>query len=169
VHHICTTFAELFPPIAAGEPLFSRVRVAAPLGSAVLGRPRHGGRLVASGPRLRTQTEPDGRPPEGLRFRHQAWEVDATRVNLGGASGACRRRHAPASDDCFSRWSKPSNQTSSTLSQVVNDVGFTTGPLARCLSEPIQPAVVGRASTRLRCLGDRVRLIHYPHAPDPGA
>ena len=29
VHHICTTFAELFPPIAAGEPLFSRVRVAA--------------------------------------------------------------------------------------------------------------------------------------------
>jgi hypothetical protein len=29
VHHICTTFAELFPPITAGEPLFSRVRVAA--------------------------------------------------------------------------------------------------------------------------------------------
>ena len=29
VHHICTTFAELFPPIAAGEPLSSRVRVAA--------------------------------------------------------------------------------------------------------------------------------------------
>jgi hypothetical protein len=31
VHHICTTFAELFPPITAGEPLFSRVRVT-PLG-----------------------------------------------------------------------------------------------------------------------------------------
>ena len=29
-HHICTTFAELFTPIAAGEPLFSRVRVAVP-------------------------------------------------------------------------------------------------------------------------------------------
>jgi hypothetical protein len=25
---LCTTFAELFPPITAGEPLFSRVRVA---------------------------------------------------------------------------------------------------------------------------------------------
>ena len=29
-HHICTTFAKLFSPIAPGEPLFSRVRVAAP-------------------------------------------------------------------------------------------------------------------------------------------
>jgi hypothetical protein len=38
VHHICTTFAELFPPNAAGEPLFSGVRVAAPLGSAVVGQ-----------------------------------------------------------------------------------------------------------------------------------
>ena len=71
MHHICTTFAELFTPIAAGEPLFSRVRVAAPSGSAVLSKPRHGGRLVAEGPRLRTQTEPDT-SLEGLRFRHQA-------------------------------------------------------------------------------------------------
>jgi hypothetical protein len=58
VHHICTTFAELFPPIAAGEPLFSRVRVAAPLGSAVVGqasprRPvgRRRGRSLELGPR----------------------------------------------------------------------------------------------------------------------
>ncbi len=44
VHHICTTFAELFPPIAAGEPLSSRVRVTAPswlacVGQASPGRP----------------------------------------------------------------------------------------------------------------------------------
>jgi hypothetical protein len=33
----------------AGEPLFSRVKVAAPLGSAVLGKPRDEGRLLADG------------------------------------------------------------------------------------------------------------------------
>ena len=42
MHHICTTFAELFSPITAGEPLFSRVRVAAPswLGSVGQASPR---------------------------------------------------------------------------------------------------------------------------------
>ena len=48
-HHICTTFAKLFSSTVAGEPLFSRVKVAAPLGSAVLGKPRDEGRLLADG------------------------------------------------------------------------------------------------------------------------